>query len=65
MLKWLVTLLALVVLIGLLQPVLARRWRLGRLPGDFVLRIRGRPVHVPFMSTVLLSWLMWLLMRLF
>ena len=28
---------------------------LGRLPGDFTVRIGGRPVHVPLGSSVLLS----------
>jgi uncharacterized membrane-anchored protein len=32
-----------------------RRIGLGRLPGDFSLRWRGREIHVPLASSVLLS----------
>jgi TRAP-type uncharacterized transport system fused permease subunit len=32
-----------------------RRIGLGRLPGDFTLRIRGREVHLPLASSLLLS----------
>ena len=31
------------------------RFGLGRLPGDFVFRIRGREVYLPLASSVLLS----------
>jgi hypothetical protein len=34
-----------------------RRIGLGRLPGDFRLRIGGREVHVPLASSLLLSLL--------
>jgi uncharacterized membrane protein len=54
MLKWLiVTALALVIFSGL-QPML-RKIGLGRLPGDFSWRVRGREIQVPLMSTILLS----------
>ena len=54
MLKWLITtVVALVVLTGL-QPLL-RRFGLGRLPGDVVLKVRGRDVSFPFTTTILLS----------
>jgi Protein of unknown function (DUF2905) len=32
-----------------------RRIGLGRLPGDFTLRIRGREIHLPLASSLLLS----------
>lgn len=32
-----------------------RRIGLGRLPGDFTLRWRGREVHVPLASSIVLS----------
>lgn len=54
MLKWFLTLfIALVVFAGV-TPLL-RRFGIGRLPGDFRLRIRGRNIDLPVASTVLLS----------
>jgi uncharacterized membrane protein len=50
-----VTALALVVFSGL-QPML-RKLGLGRLPGDFAWKIRGREISVPLMSTIVLSLL--------
>ncbi len=55
MLKWLIVLLAAVFVVGLLQPRLARLLRLGRLPGDLRLRLRGRDYVFPFASAILLS----------
>ena len=54
MLKWLLTLLAALLVLGLLTPWL-NRLGLGRLPGD--VRIRGKrgPFHFPFTSVVLAS----------
>jgi hypothetical protein len=54
--RWLIVfLLAFLVFNGL------RRWLerigLGRLPGDFSLRLRGREVYVPLASSLLLSLL--------
>lgn len=63
MLKWIVVIGLLVVVIGLCRPALARRLRLGRLPGDVTLRRGGRDYHFPFASTLLLSLLAWLLLR--
>jgi hypothetical protein len=34
-----------------------RRIGLGRLPGDFVLRVRGREIYVPLASSLVLSLL--------
>jgi len=63
MLKWLVTLfLALVILSA--ATLLLRRFRLGRLPGDFEIPVRGRVYYVPFATTVVLSLLVWLIGRL-
>ena len=55
MLKWLLVLGLLVLVTGLIQPGLARRLRLGRLPGDFSFRFRGRAYHFPFATTLLIS----------
>jgi hypothetical protein len=63
MLKWLiVTVLALVVFSGM-QPFL-RKFGLGRLPGDFAWRIKGRDIQVPLGSTILLSVIAMLLAKL-
>ncbi len=55
MLKWLIVLLAAVFVVGLRQPRLARLLRLGRLPGDLRLRLRGRDYVFPFASAIRLS----------
>jgi len=64
MLKWLfTTALALVVLTGAM-PWLARRFGIGRMPGDFRFTLGGRDYILPLTSTALLSLLAWLLGRL-
>jgi hypothetical protein len=62
-LKWLLVLVVGVVAITLLTPFLSR-YGLGRLPGDIVVRWRGKPVRVPITTTILLSLLLTLLGRL-
>lgn len=64
MLKWALALALAVFLLGLFRPWLARRLRLGRLPGDMALRYRGRDYRFPFASTLLLSLLLALISRL-
>jgi hypothetical protein len=63
MLKWLLALAIALVLLSGVSPWLARHG-LGRLPGDFVVRIRGRTYYIPFTSTVLLSLALTLIARL-
>ena len=63
MIKWLVTLAIALVLFAGLTPLL-RRMGLGRLPGDFEFRIRGKDYRIPLASTVLLSLLAILVSRL-
>ena len=63
MLKWLVTLFLALVILSAATPFL-RRFRIGRLPGDFQIPVRGRVYYVPFASTVLLSLLVWAIGRL-
>lgn len=63
MLKWALTLGFLVVMLGLVSPRQAQRWRLGRLPGDLRYRWRGREFSFPFTTTLLLSLLLSLLLR--
>jgi len=63
MLKWLVTLFLALVILSAATPLL-RRFRVGRLPGDFEIPLRGRVYYVPFATTVLLTLLVWLIGRL-
>lgn len=63
MLKWALALFLVVALLGLLHPRLVERLRLGRLPGDVRLRLRGRDCVFPFTSTLLLSLLATLAFR--
>lgn len=63
MLKWLLVLAVGVIVIMLLTPWLSR-YGLGRLPGDITVRWRGKPLHLPITSTILLSLLLTLVARL-
>ncbi|MBI1905364.1 MAG: DUF2905 domain-containing protein [Rhodocyclales bacterium] len=63
MLKWVLVVVMLVLVTGLFRPALSRSLRLGRLPGDVHVRLRGRAYHFPFTSTVLLSLLAWAIVR--
>jgi hypothetical protein len=56
MVRWLLVFLLALVLFQGLQRWL-RRIGLGRLPGDFTIRWRGRELHVPLASSLLLSLL--------
>jgi len=64
LLKWLLTLIIALVLLTAAAPWLSRHG-LGRLPGDVVVRIRGRERYLPFTSTILLSIILTLAMQLF
>ncbi|MBI4293836.1 MAG: DUF2905 domain-containing protein [Betaproteobacteria bacterium] len=64
MLKWLLALVIALALLSAVSPWLARRG-IGRLPGDFTVRIRGRLYYLPITTTILLSAALSLLMRLF
>ena len=59
MLKWLVTLVVVLVIVAVASPELHRRG-LGRLPGDLRIPVRGRVYYVPVASTLVLCALMWL-----
>jgi hypothetical protein len=63
LLKWLLVLVVGVIVITLFTPLLTR-FGLGRLPGDIVVRWRGKPVRLPITTTLLLSLLLTLLGRL-
>jgi hypothetical protein len=58
MLKWLAALLIVLVILSAAAPQLDRL-RLGRLPGDWRIPLRGRVLYIPLASTVLLSLLVW------
>jgi hypothetical protein len=62
MLKWLVAVAIALVVLTALSPWLAKHG-LGRLPGDVVVRYKGRRYSLPFTSTILLSLALTLLTR--
>jgi hypothetical protein len=61
MLKWLLTLLVVLLALGLLRPVLGKLG-LGRLPGDLELQHRGRKFYFPLATSVVFSLLITLLL---
>ncbi len=62
MIRWVVTtFIALAILSGSMPWL--RKFGIGRLPGDFTLRIFGREYSFPFMSTVVISILLSLIAR--
>lgn len=64
MLKWLITLIAALLVLGLLTPWLSRMG-LGQLPGDLRVK-RGRGTfYFPFTSVILLSLALTLLAHIF
>lgn len=54
MIKWLITVIVALILFAGLTPLL-RRLGIGRLPGDFRIRLNGKDYNLPVASTVLLS----------
>ena len=63
MLKWLLTVAIALVVLTAASPWLARLG-LGRLPGDVVVRYKGRQYYLPFTTTIVLSLALTLLVRL-
>ncbi len=63
MLKWLLVIALGVVVLTAATPWLAKHG-LGNLPGDVTVRWKGRPIRLPFTSTLLLSAALTLLGRL-
>lgn len=55
MLKWLITLAVTVFVAAVFLPRLAAWLKIGRLPGDITLHLRGRDYSLPFATTLLLS----------
>lgn len=64
MLKWILTLVIAIFLLGIVGPHLARFIRFGKLPGDMAFRFRGRSYVFPFASVIIFSLLVWLISRL-
>jgi len=64
MVKWILTLVIALFLLGILTPHLARFIRFGKLPGDMAFRFRGKSYFFPLASTLLFSLLLWLIGRL-
>ena len=62
--KWLLSVLIVVLVCGVVAPHLSSRLRMGSLPGDVVVKLRGRRYSFPFASTLILSLLAYLLLRL-
>ncbi|CAH2807311.1 MAG: Uncharacterized membrane-anchored protein Rmet_0180 [uncultured Caballeronia sp.] len=57
MIRWLLTTFIVLAILSGSMPWL-RKFGIGRLPGDFTLRIFGCEYSFPFMSTLLLSMLL-------
>ena len=64
MFKWLLTTFIALVLLTAITPWLAK-FGLGKLPGDMTVQVRGRPVYLPFTTTIVVSLLLMLIGRLF
>ncbi len=64
MLKWLLTLIAALLVLGLLTPWL-NRLGFGRLPGDLRIKRARGILYFPFTSVILLSLALTLLVHLF
>ena len=64
MLKWLLTLIAALLVLGLLTPWL-NRIGFGRLPGDLRIKRARGTLYFPFTSVILLSLALTLLVHLF
>jgi hypothetical protein len=59
MLKWLVTVLVVLIVLA----VVAQRFGAWRLPGDFTVPVRGRIYYIPLASTLVFSLLVWLISK--
>jgi hypothetical protein len=62
MIRWFITTFIAVAILSGAHPWL-RKVGIGRLPGDVTLRLFGREYPLPFMSTLVLSMLLSLIVR--
>ena len=63
MLKWILTLVIAIFVLGIIAPHVARFIRFGQLPGDISFRFRGRTYYLPFTTTLIFSALILLVAR--
>lgn len=63
MIRWFLAIFIGLIVLSATLPWL-ERLGLGKLPGDFRFRLFGRPIFLPFASTVLLSLLLFVVLRL-
>ena len=63
MLKWILTLVVAIFVLGIVAPHLARFIHFGHLPGDIAFRFRGRSYYLPFTTTIIFSALLLLVSR--
>ena len=59
MVKWLVTVLVVLVVFA----VISQRFRAFRVPGDFNVPVRGRMYYIPLGSTLVFSLMVWLVSK--
>ena len=62
MIRWLIVVFIVLILLNSLAPFLSKLG-FGKLPGDFRFRLFGRPFYLPVATTVLISLLAALLVR--
>ncbi|HQX60055.1 MAG: DUF2905 domain-containing protein [Rhodoferax sp.] len=62
MIRWLIVVFIVLILLNSLAPFLDKLG-FGKLPGDFRFRLFGRPFYLPVATTVLISLLAALLVR--
>ncbi len=64
MIKWLLTTLLALAVFTVAMPWLARRLGIGVIPGDLRFKVRGRDYFLPLASTLLLTFVAWLITKL-
>lgn len=64
MIKWLLTTLLALVVFTAAMPWITRRLGIGNIPGDLRFKVRGRDYIVPLASTLLLTFVAWLIAKL-
>ncbi|HTM58862.1 MAG TPA: DUF2905 domain-containing protein [Burkholderiales bacterium] len=67
MVKWILTVFVALAILSIAIPPggrrISSRFVLGRLPGDFRIPLRDRVLYIPLASTLVLSFLVWLIGR--